>query len=96
MAFVVEDHERPQPGATAVTAKREALLPDAGFLRAAATGAMKFLATAFGTWRRRRETRRKPVELSDHILKDLGIPRYDLPGWTAEDIVMWRKFRRWH
>ena len=59
-----------------------AVILSRGSARRSQGGMAYLLAELFHLWRRRAQQRRTLAELSDHLLKDIGINRADV--WAAE------------
>jgi uncharacterized protein YjiS (DUF1127 family) len=55
----------------------------------------RLFRTAFTAARRRRAGFRQLTRLNDHALRDVGLNRSELPGWTSGRIQGWRTLEPW-
>ena len=91
--MLLKNSEWPRAGKAAPLAERIGWFRNPGRLRARVAAMLGHAMAAVAEWRRRRQTCRALAVLDDHMLKDLGLTRSDLPGWTEGDIRGWRTLK---
>ena len=64
-------------------------------LRQRSVAALRNAAVTVAERRKTRHARRTLSRLDDHMLKDIGLSRRDLPGWTEGEIRGWRTLEPW-
>jgi uncharacterized protein YjiS (DUF1127 family) len=64
-------------------------------LRQRTVAALRNAAVIVAERRKARQDGRTLSRLDDHMLKDMGLSRRDLPGWTEGEIRGWRTLEPW-